>query len=84
MAGKLSFPVVIGSNKEIGDYIHVQEFYEAQLRLLLTEVGFVKLEIRHIYLGLHFLGLKFRDYPLSNFGKTMSHFLMVKAFKSKD
>ncbi len=28
MLGKLRFPVKIGSNEEIGDYIHIQEFNE--------------------------------------------------------
>ena len=38
MLGKLRFPVKIGSNAEIGDYIHIQEFNEWNLRILVEEV----------------------------------------------
>ena len=79
--GKLTFPVVIGHNVEIGDYVHVQEFHEQQLKLLMTEVGFVNLEVRHVYLGLTVPNFKIKSFPKSQVGKTFCHFLMATASK---
>ena len=51
MLGKLRFPVKIGSNAEIGDYIHIQEFNEWNLRNLVEEVGLTVLNIDYCFWG---------------------------------
>lgn len=79
--GRLYFPVVIGSNEEIGEYVHEQEFHERQLQLLMEEVGFVEVKIRYIYLGFNTFGVNLQDYPQSRFGKTFCHFLFATAKK---
>jgi len=81
LLGKLSFPVKIGSNKEIGDYIHIQEFSDFQLRNLLEEVGFKDIEIKHCYFGIWPLRITFNLYPKGNIGKGMCHYLMVRCRK---
>jgi len=79
--GKLQFPAVIGRNEEIGDYIHVQEFHSAQLKILLEEVGFIDITLHHIYFGLSSSGICFSIFPMGNFGKTFAHFIMAKGIK---
>ncbi len=81
--GKLKFSINIGSNKEIGEYIHVQEFYVEQLKLLVEEVGFKIKEIKYSYFGLHFIHpkLTFKDYPTSDIGKRMCQYITVIAQK---
>jgi 2-polyprenyl-3-methyl-5-hydroxy-6-metoxy-1,4-benzoquinol methylase len=79
--GKLKFPVTIGRNQQIGEYIHVQEFHENQLRLGLEEQGFCNVQIVQIYFGLSFSNINFVDLPTSNFGKTFSHFLFATGKK---
>jgi hypothetical protein len=81
LLGQLKFPAKIGYAKEIGDYIHVQEFHEQQLKLLLEEVGFKKIEIYHSYFGLSFTNICFSERPKSNLGKLMSHVLTFSAIK---
>jgi len=79
--GLLQFPVVIGGNQEIGEYVHVQEFHSAQLKLLLHEVGFVNVVLHHIYFGLSMSGVCFSKFPSGNFTQTFSHFFMAKGNK---
>lgn len=81
LLGKLYFPIKIGYNQEIRDYIHVQEFYEQQMKILLKEVGFKDITVFHSFFGIHFLNLAFSFYPKSNFGKTMAHYLTFMAKK---
>ena len=73
--GNLKFPVVIGGNQEIGEYIHVQEFHESQLRLGLEEHGFTNVRVECIFFGMSFLNFRFADLPDFNLGKTFCHFL---------
>ena len=79
--GNLNFPMKIGSNIEIGDYIHEQEFHERQLFLGLQEAGFEHISIKHIFFGLHSIDISFSDHPDFNVGKTFSHFLFATASK---
>ena len=81
MFGKLRFPVKIGENEEIGEYVHIQEFSEFQLKNLLEEVGFKNIEVRHCYFGIWPLRVTFSLYPKGNLGKGMCHYLMVKCRK---
>jgi len=81
MLGKLRFPVKIGENEEIGEYVHIQEFSEFQLKNLLEEVGFKNIEVRHCYFGIWPLRITFSLYPKGNLGKGMCHYLMVKCRK---
>lgn len=76
MLGRLNFPIKIGENSEIGDYVHVQEFYEQQMKLLLTSVGFELVEIAPVYFGIHSpFDICLSKYPASGLARTMSHFI---------
>jgi ubiquinone/menaquinone biosynthesis C-methylase UbiE len=81
ISGRLKFPIKIGFNEEIGDYVHVQEFHEQQLKLILGEVGFTNVHVRHCFFGLPFSNLCFSMYPKSAIGKLMSHFLIFTGEK---
>lgn len=77
LTGKLNFPLKIGHIYEIGDYVHVQEFHKEQLNLLLCEVGFSKIKIKCLYLGIPFLNLNIKNIPVSLLGQGMCHFLLA-------
>lgn len=79
--GKLHFPMVIGRNDEIGDYVHQQEFHEEQLVMMLEEVGFIDIVIHALYFGLSMLNRSFCDYPEKGTGRTFAHFLLATATK---
>lgn len=81
LLGKLFFPIKLGSNQEIGDYVHMQEFNEFQLKNMLEEIGFKEIEIKHCYFGIWPLRITFSLYPKSKIGKGMCHYLMVKCRK---
>lgn len=81
LLGKLKFPLKIGENEEIGEYIHVQEFHEQQLNLMLQEIGFKDIKIYHLYFGLSVSNIVISRYPKSNFGKLLCHFLVFHAHK---
>lgn len=81
MVGKLRFPMTIGYKQEIGDYIHVQEFYENQLKILFQEVGFVKVNIYYCFFGLQNLNICFTKYPSRQFSQTLCQFLFCVAKK---
>jgi len=79
--GKLSFPIKIGCNKEIGDYIHVKEYSDNDIKLLLQEAGFVNIHIEHLYLGLPVLKLNLTEKPAGALGKFYCHYLLAWAQK---
>jgi 2-polyprenyl-3-methyl-5-hydroxy-6-metoxy-1,4-benzoquinol methylase len=79
--GKLQFPASLGYTEGIGDYVHVQEFHSAQLKLLLEETGFVDVTLHHIYFGLLISGVCFSLFPTGSIGKTFAHFIMAKGIK---
>ena len=79
--GRLEFPLKIGSNTEIGDYIHEQEFHEYQLFLLLEETGFKNISIDHVFLGMTFPNIMLRDFPKNRFGKTFAHYIVGTGIK---
>lgn len=81
VAGKLSFPIKIGYNVEIGDYTHIQEFYEQQLVVILQEVGFKKTTVKQCFFGIHPLNITISKYPKNAIGKGMCHYLMFKCIK---
>lgn len=72
--GKLQFPVKIGYFEEIGDYVHIQEYADWSLRIILEEAGYEVIDSIPSFFGIHFLNLKFSEYPKGNFGKTMCHY----------
>jgi 2-polyprenyl-3-methyl-5-hydroxy-6-metoxy-1,4-benzoquinol methylase len=74
LLGKLTFPLKIGYFEEIGDYVHIQEYADWSLRIILEEAGFYVVETVPSFFGIHFLNLKFSEYPQSSLGKTMSHY----------
>lgn len=81
LTGKLYFPVNIGSNDDIGEYIHIQEFYEEQMNVMLREVGFTTIKNYHCYFGLYFLQMTFSAVPTSRVGKGLCHYLQFAAIK---
>lgn len=81
LLGRLHFPALIGSNEELGDYVHVQEFHATQLKLLLEEVGFVDVTLHHVYFGLSMSNICFSLFPKGPVGKTFAHFIMAKGVK---
>ena len=81
LSGKLKFPVKVGSNSIIGDYIHIQEFHEQQMKILLSEIGFKDISVLYVYFGILPLNLTFSSFPKSIFGKTMCQYLMFQATK---
>ena len=76
LMGRLRFPVKIGANEEIGDYIHECEFHERHLELLLRESGFSQVRVDSDFFGLHFLNLQFSAFPASAWGRLMSHYIV--------
>ena len=83
LTGTLKFPINIGFKIEIGDYIHIQEFYEQQLRILVKEAGFEHISVYHCFWGLPFAKVCFSMYPKGNIGKSLCHFLIVMAKKDE-
>lgn len=83
VTGKLIFPVKIGSNIEIGDYVHIQEFHEQQLKIMLQEIGFSSIKVGYCFFGIHPLNITFQKYPKNGIPRLMCHFLMFKCSKSK-
>lgn len=81
LVGALHFPVRIGSNIELGEYIHIQEFYGQQVKILLKEVGFSKIEVKYCFFGIHPLNIRFCKYPKSKIGETMCHYFMFQCVK---
>ena len=74
---KFRFPVKIGSNAEIGDSIHIQEFNEWNLRSLVEEVGLTVLNIDYCFWGFHPFNIRFSSMPGNNLGKTMCYHINV-------
>jgi ubiquinone/menaquinone biosynthesis C-methylase UbiE len=81
LIGKLHFPLKIGYNEEIGDYIHIQEFNEFQLKNMLEEVGFKNIDIKNCYFVIWPLRITFSLYPKGKIGRGMCHYLMVMCVK---
>lgn len=81
LLGRLKFPVTIGSYEEIGDYVHVQEFYEEALDLLLAEVGFRDIHVRHCFFGMPSGRLCISMFPKRRLARRMSHYLTFVASK---
>lgn len=81
LLGKIRFPVRIGFDEDIGDYIHIQEFTEWQLVNMVREVGFINISIANCFWGLPFPNLQFREFPKSQLGKTMCHHIVISAKK---
>ncbi len=81
IAGRLQFPVTIGHNEEIGDYIHIQEFYKEQLQVMLEEIGFKQVTVHYCFFGLYFLNTTFSLYPESKIGQSLCQYLICSAQK---
>lgn len=79
--GKLQFPMKIGHNAEIGDYIHVQELHERQLQLMMEEIGFENVLIRPLYFGLSMLNVSIINYPTRGLSRVFSHFILAIGHK---
>ncbi len=79
--GNLKFPMKIGENFEIGQYIHIQEFTDNSLKIMMEEVGFVNVEVFYIFWGIHILNKMFSAYPKGAIGKQMAHFLYFSGEK---
>ncbi len=81
LLGNLRFPIRIGYNDELGDYIHLQEFHDAQLKLMLKECKFKNIKMHHVYFGLSNTNVCFSMFPKNSLGKTFSHYLLTTAEK---
>lgn len=81
LTGRLRFPVTIGHRSVIGNYIHTHEYYEQQLKMLLSGIGFYNIKFVHCYFGTPLINIFYSKYPKSNLGKSMCHFLMCMAIK---
>jgi ubiquinone/menaquinone biosynthesis C-methylase UbiE len=81
LLGKLDFPLRIGYNEEIGDYVHIQEFTEWTLTGMTSEIGFKNVQVKHCYFGIHLLNLKFSDFPKGKLGQKLAHYLVISAQK---
>ena len=81
IVGKLQFPMKIGHNVQIGDYVHVQELHEAQLRLMLTETGFSSVICQPVYFGPSLLNITLSMFPQRGAARAFAHFLMAAAQK---
>lgn len=79
--GKLNFPIKIGYNIELGDYVHIQEFYEQEIKIFLKEIGFNNIEVKYCFFGIHPLNITINKYPKRGVGRNMCHFLMFKCNK---
>lgn len=80
LMGGGAFPRVIGHDPVIGDYVHVQEFHERQLYLVLDEIGFKKINVRSLFFGFppH---LAFLEEPTRGMSRVFCHFLQGVAEK---
>lgn len=81
LAGKLNFPKKINNEKLYTSSHHLQEFDEWNLRGMLKEAGFEKIEFKYSYFGFHFLNLCFKEYPVKGMGRIMCHYLTAYAKK---
>ena len=81
LIGKLKFPVTIGNRDQIGNYTHTHEYYEQQLSMLLSGVGFHNIKFVYCYFGAPLINIVYLKYPKGNLGKSMCHFLMCMATK---
>lgn len=79
LLGKLNFPLNIGSNKDIGEYIHIQEFTSWGLKNILKELGFKKIIVKMVYLGIPLLKIKILKHP--RLFAQMSHSIFIYASK---
>lgn len=77
--GKLKFPLKIGYNKEIGEYIHVQEFYDQQMITILKDIGYKDISVLYGFFGIHFFKIVFQNIPKQNFGKSLCNYLIFFA-----
>ncbi|RJR26212.1 SAM-dependent methyltransferase [candidate division WWE3 bacterium] len=75
LLGSLNFPYKFSHNKEIGDYIHIQEFTKWQLHTLLTELGFTNIHFDEVYFGLS--TLKISASPKNRIAKGLCHYFTV-------
>lgn len=80
-SGKLNFPTTLNYNEEIGDYIHIQEYNERQVVVLLEEIGFKNVFVFHSYFGIIPLDLILINYPKGKIGKLMCQYLTFLATK---
>lgn len=78
--GKLQFPHKIGANDEIGEYIHIQEYHQRQIVVLLKEVGFKQIQTKYCFFGLHQFQLGTR-YPKNPICQALSHYMMFKCIR---
>jgi ubiquinone/menaquinone biosynthesis C-methylase UbiE len=81
LLGRLRFPVTLGHRNGIGNYAHTHEYYEQQLKMLLSGIGFYNIKFVHCYFGTPLINIFYSKYPKYNLGKSMCHFLMCMAKK---
>lgn len=79
LCGSLTFPKKIGEDGVLGDLVHVHEFSEYELLLLLKEIGFTDVKLLPTYFG--FGQFKLFDTPDKTPFRSLCHILSVSARK---
>lgn len=80
--GRLQFPRVIGQDSVIGDYIHVQEFHERHLQIMMEEVGFREISFRPLFFGIP-TNIPFASEPTKGISRACCHFFQCVGKKSE-
>ena len=81
LQGKLYFPKNIGHDARIGDYIHMHEFTENNLQIMLSEIGFKKIESKPLFFGIHPLNITFVKYPKSGISRSLCNYHIFRCQK---
>jgi len=91
LLGKLTFPFRLDTGLMNPSYlnpgirtegmIHVQEFNQYQLRIMLEEAGFEVVSLVPCFFGISFLKINFCDFPTSNLGQNLCQYIFCVARK---
>ncbi len=79
LTGSLIFPKKIGGNEVLGDLVHIHEFSECELLLLLKEIGFKDVKLLPTYFG--FGQFKLFEIPRKPPFSSLCHILSISATK---
>jgi ubiquinone/menaquinone biosynthesis C-methylase UbiE len=81
LATGLLNPAYLNPGVRSEDMVHVQEFNQYQLRIMLEEVGFEEVSVTACFFGISFLKLKVCDFPVGNVGRHLCQYLFCLARK---
>jgi len=83
LVGRLHFPKKISDENLYTSSHHIQEFTEWNIRSMLEEIGFEKIELKRCFFGLNIFNIEFRKYPEKGIGRLMAHYLTFFAQKPR-